>query len=112
MVLKKNHAPTVSLHKRTLQIELYNDAYFPSHSRHICKTSVNTLSCEIDTVAFQEYACESTIPSATLFEAIKTASPLKESQHDATYIIPFPPSMDFSDKLLFFQYTPKNIMRQ
>ena len=40
-------------------------------------------------------------------EAVKTAPSLKESQHDTTYVTPFPPSMDLSDNLFFVQYTPE-----
>ena len=76
--LKFSHTPVVSPPKQPLKIELYNNIYFPSHSKHTCKPSVNKLSCELDTVTFQEHACESTIASAaTLFEAIKTVPPLK-----------------------------------
>ena len=46
-------------------------------------------------------------PAATFFGTIKTAPPLKESQHNATYITPFPPSTDLSDNLFFVQYTPE-----
>ena len=39
--LNFSHAPIVSPLKNPSQIELYNDTYFPSNSKHIIKTSAN-----------------------------------------------------------------------
>ena len=70
--LNFSHAPIISLLKKPLQIELYNDTYFPSNSKHISKPSVNALSCDLDAAAFQVHEYETNIPpAATLFESIK-----------------------------------------
>ena len=111
--LNFSHAPIVSPLKKSLQIELYNDTYFPSNSKHISKPSVNAPSCDLDAAAFQVHEYEKTIPpAATLFEFMKTTPPLIESHHYETYITEFPPSMDLSNKLFFIQYNQENTMRR
>lgn len=66
--LNFSHAPIVSQLKKPLKIELFNDTYFPSNSKHINKPSVNAPSCDLDAAAFQVHEYETNIPpSATLF---------------------------------------------
>ena len=111
--LNFSHAPIVSPLKKSLQIELYNDTYFPSNYNHISKPSFNEPSCNLDDAVFQAHDSETNIPPAsTLFESIKTAPPVIESHHCGTYITEFSPSIYLSNKLFFVQYTPENTIRR
>ena len=49
--LNFSNAPIPSHFKRPLQIELYNDKFFPTNSKHIYKPSQEQLSCIIDHTA-------------------------------------------------------------
>ena len=47
-----SHTPMVSPLKQLLDIEMYNDTYFPTNSKNIIKPSTDQASCKIDGLAF------------------------------------------------------------
>ena len=64
-----SHAPIVSPLKQSLKIELYNDTFFPSNSKHIINPSLNQPSCALNIPVFTEHTLSPVIPSAaSLFE--------------------------------------------
>ena len=46
--LNFSFAPMVSPLKKPLQVELYNDAYFPANSKYITTTRMDQASCRVD----------------------------------------------------------------
>ena len=56
----------VSPFKKPLQIELYNDTYFSTNSKHIIKPSFDQPSCHIDQSSFKLHNSEENIPPASI----------------------------------------------
>ena len=105
-----SNAPIASPLKRPLQIELYNNTYFPCNSMHISKPSRNTPSCQLDTSTFN-YICNTRMPSnTTLFEASNNDIPLIELSSACDHILPINFSTDLSNQLFFIPFTLDEIM--
>lgn len=62
--LNFSHAPIVSPLKAPLEIEMYNDTFFPSNSKHFTAPLDYQPSCQIDSAAFQVHEVNTAIPSA------------------------------------------------
>ena len=119
--LNFSSAPIVSPLAKPLKIELYNNTFFPTNSKHITKPSYNH---PIDTKAFLNHDPHPSIPaSSTLSDHtssnIVTKLPTQSSTPDNTSpIVPFTvPVTSHStiasslDKLFFINYTPEGTMQ-
>ena len=70
--LNFTNAPIVSPLKKPLQIELFNDQYFPTNSEHISRPSEDQPSCLLDRSSFVTHNITTTMPSTTsLFKESK-----------------------------------------
>ena len=79
----------VSPLKRPLNIELYNDTFFPTNSKHIVKPSLYQAYYHIDTLAFQEHTYQSNMPTAqALFDEVTTSPPPVEVVTSKTLDVP------------------------
>ena len=116
--LNYSHAPVPSPLQRPLEIELYNDTYFPAHSDIIDPTT-DTPSSTIDAVAFREHVADhdqnpmSTMP---LPPSPPASPPPKPSSPPSPISSPSPPTFHESiiashDKLFFIKYTPERTLR-
>ena len=110
--LNFSFAPIVSPLQKSLQIELYNDTYFPSNSKHITAPTVDQKSSHVDELALREHQDLLSISSATsLFEDSKT--PLPKIEEDiCTSLDIFSDTVDLNNKLFFIQFTPEGTMRR
>ena len=87
--------------KRTLNIELYNDTYFPTNSKHIINPSLDKPTCSLDKLVFLEHFLPPDVPSSdTLFKESKLPCPPIESVVN-TVLDESPAGLDMSDKLFF-----------
>ena len=53
--LNYSFAPVPSPLQKSLQIDLYNDTYFPCNSKHISNSTVDQASCHVDEIALKEH---------------------------------------------------------
>ena len=98
--LDLSHAPIVSPLKQALDIELYNDTYFPSKSKHIIDSSTDQVSCSIDESALQEHYSNVKIPSRQdLFESCNDDAIPDVESVQSTVLDPLLTSIDLSNKL-------------
>ena len=110
--LNFSHAPMASPLKRTLNIELYNDTYFPTNSKHIINPSLDKPTCSLDKLAFLEHSLPPDMPSSdTLFKESKLPCPPIESVVN-TILDESPVGLDMSDKLFFIEYTPEGTLQR
>jgi len=87
--LNFSNSSVVSLFKKPLQIEFYNDTFFPSNSKHIIKTSFDQPSCQIEHSAFTPHDFEANLPpSSTLFEEYNIMQPAIEAVQTEDFITP------------------------
>ena len=116
--LNYSHAPVPSPLQRPLNIELYNDVYFPAHP-DIIDTTTDTPSTAIDAAAFREHVVDydstpaSTIP---LPPSPPASPPPKPSSPPSPISSPSSPTLHESiiasrDKLFFVKYTPERTLR-
>jgi hypothetical protein len=114
--LNFSNSSVVSPFKQPLQIELYNDTYFPSNSKQIIKPSLDQPPCQLDHSAFQLHHSEGSLPpSSTLFKESNITQPDKEIIETEDMITPCYNAEDFknlSDALFFIQYVPEGTMRR
>ena len=106
-----SHAPIVSPLKAPLDIEIYNDTFSPSNTKHFNRPPDSPSSCKIDELAFQDHTVIDTIPSSDKpFHNSSLSRPTIEEVTSAA-LDPIPSTVEFSAKLFFVQYTPKGTLR-
>ena len=105
--LNFSHALMVSPLKLPLDIELYNDIYLPTNSKHIIKPSTDQASCKIDELAFLEYPTPHIMPtSSSLFEEYKFL-PLPIEVTTCSTLDPCPEAIELSGKLFSSNSLPR-----
>ena len=105
--LNFSNAPIVSPLQKPLQIELYNDQYFPTNSKHISKPSHDQPSCMLDRSSFITHNDPSMAPStSSLFQESNLPPPTVESIDITIPNLPLLPVQDLTDALFFIHYTP------
>ena len=110
--LNYSFAPIVSPLKNSLQIELYNDIYFPSNSKHITSPTLDQASCRVDEFALKEHNIKLCIPSAaSLFKDSDTPILALETKICIS-LNALSDTVNISDKLFFIQYTPEGTIRR
>ena len=96
--LNYSFAPIFPPLKKPLQIELYNDTFFPSNSKHITSPTIDQASCRVDELAHKEHNLKACIPSATsLFKDSDTLLPVLETTI-CDSLNDFSDTVDISDK--------------
>ena len=114
--LNSSNSSVVSPFKQLLKIEMYNDTYFPSNSKHITKPSFDQPSCQIDHSAFKLHDSGGGLsPASTLFKESNIMQPVAETISMDDVITPCYTSADFNnlaDSLFFIQYVPEGTMRR
>ena len=96
--------------KRPLDIELYNDKYFPTNFKHIIKPSLDQESCHIDTLAFQKHNLQPEMSTAqSLGDESKVSFPSFEVISSKTLGAPHD-TLDMSDELFFIEFTPEGTL--
>ena len=114
--LNFSNLSVVSPFKNPLQIELYNDTFFPSNSKHIIKPSFDQPSCQINHSAFIPHDFEENLPPAsTFFEESNIIQPAIEVVQIEEFIISCYNSSDFNNlsySLFFIQYVPEGAMKR
>ena len=97
--------------KRTLNIELYNDTYFPTNSKHIINPSLDKPTCSLDESAFFEHSLPPDMSSsAALFKESKLpCSPIESVVN--TILDESPAGLDISEKF-FVEYTPEGTLQR
>ena len=82
------NAPVVSPFKKLLQIELYNDKYFPTNSKYMSKSSHDQPSCTLDKSSFVAHKSPTSIPTiASLCAKSQVTLPVSKT------IVPFIPDL-------------------
>ena len=112
--LNFQNAPILSPLKRPLQIDLYNEKFFPENSKHISNPSKDNPSCTIDHATFLPHTLAPSMPTTdSLFDSIDAIPPSVEPSDNFPSPLPLPTDMNVSDKDLFFiQFTPSGTMRR
>ena len=114
--LNFSNSSIVSPFKKPLQIELYNDTFFPTNSKHIIKPSLDQPSCQIDHSTFKLHdSIDGLPPTATLFKESNINQPSIDFEETEDTITPCYSASDFnnlSNSLFFIQYTPEGTMRR
>ena len=78
--LNYSFVPIVSPMKNLLQIELYNNTYFPSNSKYINSPTIYQASCRVDELVLKGHNIKSCIPSAvSSFKDSNTPLPALET---------------------------------
>ena len=113
--LNFSNSLAVSPFKKSLQIELYNDTYFPSNSKHVTKPSLDQPSCQIDSLAFTPYSIEDIPASSTLFEEGDVKQPDVETEELEDYTRPCFTSSEYNNlhnSLFFVVYVPDGTIKR
>ena len=113
--LNFSNSLVVSPFKKPLQIELYNDTYFPSKSKHINKPSLDQPSCQIDSLAFTPYSSNKIPPSSTLFEESNIKQPDIETEELDDYTKPCFTASEYNNldnSLFFVTYVPEGTIKR
>ena len=107
-----SHAPIVSSLTQALKIELYNNTFLPSNSKHIIIPSLNQPSCALDIPMFTEHTLSPIILSAaSLFKYSNAHIPAVECVNMAVDDPNLRTNDDLYDALFFIQYTPEGTIR-
>lgn len=110
--LNFSHAPAVSPFKKSLKIEMYNNTYFPSHSKYISNPSLDQPSSYIDQSSFTPHT---NMPSATTLLDDSTVTPPLIETSNIPEPTALPSQLDIntlSNSLFFIHYTPTDTMRR